>query len=218
MGTARWGRYAPLSGVAAVVLWAVAILVIEAVGDTPGDDAGADDILAYFESDETSVYVGAFLFFLGSLALLWFAGTLRTAVAAVEGGVAHLATIVFGAGVAVALTSMAFPAPQVSGAFAANESDAPLTPEAAQALWFAGDGFFVVTEFTAALFLVATAVAALATRVLPAWLAWAGVVVAVVLLIPPIGWAALIVGFPLWVLVTSVLLLRRQEPAATAPA
>jgi hypothetical protein len=42
---------------------------------------------------------------------------------------------------------------------------------------------------------------------------------ALVLLIPPIGWAALIIAFPLWVVLVSVLLYRRgsrrAEQAAT---
>jgi hypothetical protein len=42
--------------------------------------------------------------------------------------------------------------------------------------------------------------------VLPRWLAWASLVVALTLLIAPVGWAALIFGFPIWVVIVSVLL------------
>jgi uncharacterized protein (DUF58 family) len=38
--------------------------------------------------------------------------------------------------------------------------------------------------------------------------------IAAVLVVPPIGWAGLIFGVPLWVLITSVLLWRRGEQAA----
>lgn len=217
MHTDRWARLAPLTGLGTVVLWVLGAIVLETVGDTPGDDATAQDFAAYFERDDNSIYIGAFLLFVGAGLLVWFAGSLRAAIATVEGGVARTASIVFGAAVATAVLSMAVFAPQVSAAFAANETDAPLTPEAAQALWFAGDGFFVATEFAAALLLAATAVSVLRTRVLPRWLAWVSFLVALVLLIPPIGWAGLIFAFPLWLIVVSLLLVRRETRTVSEP-
>ena len=69
-----------------------------------------------------------------------------------------------------------------------------------------------------------TAIAILRLRVLPVWWAWVSLLVALVLLIPPIGWAALIFGLPIWVLVTSLLLYLRprrgpppQRRSAPAP-
>jgi hypothetical protein len=208
-----WDRLGPVSGLAAVLGWVLSIFVIEGVGDSPGDNATAANVLRYFETEEGSLYVGGVLFFIASALLIWFGSSLRAAIGE-RGGTDRIASIVFGSAVATAVLSMAFVAPQVGGAFAANESEAPLLPGAAQALWFAGDGFFVATEFAAASLLVATAVAIFATRVLPLWLAWLGLVIAVLLVIPPIGWAGLIFGFPLWVLITSVLLWRQAEPAA----
>jgi hypothetical protein len=51
------------------------------------------------------------LLVVGSLLLIWFAGSLRTAIALVEGGVARVATIVFGAAVAKAVSRPAEAAP-----------------------------------------------------------------------------------------------------------
>jgi hypothetical protein len=206
----RWERLAPLTGVAAVVFWVLGILVVEGVGDTPGDDASPADIAAYFEGEEGSIYLGGFALFIGSLLLIWFAGSLRAAIAAAEPGIPRLASIVFGAAVVKAVFDMAFFAPQIAGAFGANESETPLTDEAAQALSYVGNGFFVAAAYAAALLLVATAVAVLRFRFLPVWLAWVSLVLAVVLIVPPIGWAALIIGFPLWLIVVSVLLYLRQ--------
>lgn len=211
-----WDRLGPVSGIAAVLGWVLSVFVVEGVGNTPGDNATAARVLAYFETDENSLYVGGVLFFIASALLIWFGSSLRAAIGE-RGGTDRIASIVFGSAVATAVLSMAFVAPQVAGAFAANENEAPLHPAAAQALWFAGDGFFVATEFAAASLLVATAVAIFATRVLPVWLAWLGLVIAVLLVIPPIGWAGLIWGVPLWVLITSVLLWRRGEPATAVP-
>jgi hypothetical protein len=203
----RWERFAPLTGIAAVVFWVLGVVIVES-GDTP-DDAPAAEIVRYFENDEASIYLGVLSLFLGSLFFVWFAGSLRAVVAAAEGGVARLASVVFGFALAKAIFDVSVGVPQMSGAFTANETEAVLTPGAAQALWAAGDGFFVAAAYAAAFFLLATAIAILRWSVLPRWLAWVNVLVAIVLLIPPIGWAALIFAFPLWVLLVSVLLYRQ---------
>jgi hypothetical protein len=52
----------------------------------------------------------------------------------------------------------------------------------------------------------------------PKWWGTVGGIVAVVLAIGPIGWAALIFGLPVWTLVTSVLLARTPRSRAATPA
>jgi hypothetical protein len=59
--------------------------------------------------------------------------------------------------------------------------------------------------------ILATGMVVLRTRALPVWLGWVSLGVGLWLLIPPIGWAALISAFPLWVIVVSLLLYRRGE-------
>jgi hypothetical protein len=199
-------------GVVAVILWVVAIVIVESA-EGPGDDPSALETLAYFEREESSIYAGSLIFFLGTLFFVWFAASVRQAILEREGGTGRLAAIAFAAAAMKAVFDMAFVAPHVAGAFAANESDAPLDAGAAQALWYVGDGFFVAAEFAAALFFVAAAVAAFRTRVLPLWLAWLSLIAAVALMIPPIGWAALIFGVPVWVLLVSFLLWRRASVA-----
>jgi uncharacterized protein (DUF58 family) len=54
---------------------------------------------------------------------------------------------------------------------------------------------------------------ALRGLLLPRWLGWLGIVVTIMLLIPPIGWLALLFLLPLWLVFASVVLLRRREPA-----
>jgi hypothetical protein len=64
--------------------------------------------------------------------------------------------------------------------------------------------------------LVATALATLRFGVLPRWFGWVSLALALILAIPPIGWLGVLAGFPLWVLVTSVLLSGKgpAEPVA----
>jgi hypothetical protein len=54
---------------------------------------------------------------------------------------------------------------------------------------------------------------ALRTALLPTWFAWFSFLLAVLLVIAPIGWAALIFGLPIWVLVTTFFLVRSESPA-----
>ena len=84
------------------------------------------------------------------------------------------------------------------------------------------DAFFVGAELAAILLLVAVAVVVLRTRVLPSWWAYFGLLIAIVLVIGPIGWAAPIFGVPVWIIGTSLMLLlggTTQRPVtASAPA
>jgi hypothetical protein len=86
-----------------------------------------------------------------------------------------------------------------------------ITPETAIVFWRLAHGFFIAAEIALAVFLGALSVLALRGLVLPRWLGWFGIVVTVLLLIPPIGWAALLFLFPLWLIVASVILWRRQS-------
>jgi uncharacterized protein (DUF58 family) len=46
---------------------------------------------------------------------------------------------------------------------------------------------------------------------LPRWLGWVGLLFALWLLIPPIGWAGLLLGVPLWTLAAAVLMWMRPS-------
>jgi hypothetical protein len=220
MNERRWERHAPLTGVLAVALWLIGILIIQAVGDPPGSESTAAEALAYYEDDSTSILLGSLIWTVGSLAFIWFLGSLRSALHAAEGGVGRVASIVFGAGLAVAIFSMCLFAPDISGAITTDVENTTLEGAAAQALHSLGDGFFILAEYTAALLLAASALVALRTGILPRWLAWVSLLIAVVLLIPPIGWAALIFAFPLWIIVVSYLLWKRPalDDAEVRPA
>ena len=201
----RAERHAPLAGIAAVVLWSVSLFIVEGVTNPPSENATPEKALAYFRGEETGIFISSFLFALGSLVFLWFVGSLRAALVAAEGGVARVANIAFAAGVGFALLTLLFALAPSVGAFS-NET---LGPAAAEALWYVDDLFFVAAQFTAIPLLVATALVAWRTGVLPRWLAALSALVALVLLVPLGGVFALGVGVPVWTVVTSVLLSRR---------
>lgn len=211
----RWQRFAPLSGVLAVVLWIVGIFLI--TKNDPDDHATDQQILDWYRGNENTVLLGGWAFMLGCLAFIWFAAILRARLAEAEGGAQTTTTVAFVGGVAAAMFGMLVPAPDIAAAINKGE----ISAATAATLHHSTDAFFVCAELAAVLLFLGAAVLAFRTRVLPKWWAAVMVLVAVVLVIGPIGWAGLIFGLPVWTLVTSVMLLRnrtaRTEPvAATA--
>ena len=204
----RWGweRLAALAGIVAVVLWIVGVSVLEVLG--VGDVETPDEVLAFYQDDEQGILASGFIFQLGALFFLVFLSALRSRLWRIEGGSGMLSTLAFASGVAVAIFLLGLPAADMGGALSNDE----LVPEAAQALHNLGDAFFIGAELSAAVLLFAAGLLAVRRRALPVWLGWASLVIALWLLIPPIGWAGLLIGVPLWTLVTSVLLFLRPAP------
>jgi hypothetical protein len=213
----RWGweRLAALGGIVAVVLWVIGILIQEST-DMPGDEPTGEQVLSWYVNDEQTILAGGFVFMLGALFFFLFNGALRVRLFEAEGGTGFLSAIAYGTGVAVGIFVLMLPAPDMAAALSTDE----LTGDAALAINSLGDMFFLGAELTAALFLVASGLLFIQTRVLPPWLGWASLVVALVLLIPPIGWAAVLLGLPLWTILVAVLLWLRPpvgEPLAARP-
>lgn len=202
----RYDRWMPLTGVVAVALWIIGVFVIESA--SPGDDASADEILAYFDDDAASIFVGVFLFSLGTAFFVWFLGSLRAAFLNAEGPPGRLTAVAFAGGVGKAVFDMGVMGGMAAGAIAADEADS-LAPEAAQTLFFVDDAFFIGAEFMAFVFMAAAGALILIRRALPVWLGWLALVLALGLLVVPIGWAFLLFGVPLWVLLASVVLFLR---------
>jgi hypothetical protein len=211
----RYDRWLPLTGVVAVVLWIIGVFVFESAA--PGGDASASEILAYFDEDSTSIFIGAFLFALGTAFFVWFLGSLRAAFLAAEAQPGRLTAVAFAGGVGKAVFDMGVVGAMAAGALAADESD-DLAPQTAQALFFVDDAFFIGAEFMALVFMSAAGALILMRRALPAWLGWLALVIALGLLIVPIGWAFLLFGVPLWVLLASVTLFMRGPETPTGAA
>jgi hypothetical protein len=201
----RSERQAALTGITAVALWVSGLVVLETIADQPGTNTTGALALAYFEHEGDAILAGTFLFMLGAAFFLWFLGTLRARLYIAEGGTRRLTGIGFAGGVVAAASLLFLGATQAAGVL--NKDN--LSPQAAQVYRGLGDAFFYATEPAAAVLLLATGLVVLRTRALPVWLGWASVLGAVWLFIPPIGWAALISAFPLWVVVVSLLLYLR---------
>jgi hypothetical protein len=98
----------------------------------------------------------------------------------------------------------------IAGAITADETERAIDGGAAEVFAELGVGFFVAAETMLVVFFFASAVAILRTRAFPAWLGWVTLAFAVIAVIPWIGWAALVWGLPLWVLVVGIWMLTRE--------
>jgi hypothetical protein len=213
--TGRIERWAPIGGIVFVVLMVVGSML---VGDVPGAHASEREIAEYLgdSANHTRNIVGAYIWGVGAIAFLWFLTRLRSELRRAEGGTGALSNLVFGAGVAFTAVWIASAAIFASVAYAVAFRDAPLSdpdlvrvlPTTGRLLLLLGGGF------AGSLLLFAASAVILRTGVLARWLAWLGILAAIVLLFD-LAYATI---FPLWVwvFVASIVLLRRREDTATA--
>jgi hypothetical protein len=215
-----WTRWEPLTGVIAVALWLIGVFIIEEVANPPESEASPEEVLAWFQDESGAIVSGGFLFMLGGAFFLWFLGSLRARLLAAEGPLGRLSALAFAGGVATAVFLIANPSADLAGGI--EEDD--LSPTSADALHDLGDAFFVGAEVSATVLTLATGFVVIRTGALPRVFGWLSVLLAVWLAIGPIGWAGLLLGFPLWVLAASIMLTlppraparRADEPLAPA--
>jgi hypothetical protein len=210
-GAERWARWA---GVVAVVLWVVSVLISSS--GAPGENASEAEYLAYIQEDTNTIILGGFLFMLGCLAFLWFAVVLRERLAAAEGGSRMLSNVALVGAAAVGAFMMLTPGPEIAAAIIAEEQE--VSASAAAAMRMLPEAFLVAAALSAILLMLGSGIVALRTRIFPKVWAWFSFLLALLLVIPWIGWAALLLGLPVWVIVTTVFLLRRGAQPATAVA
>ena len=207
----RWARWA---GVVAVVLWVVSVLISSS--GAPGENASEAEYLAYIQEDADTIILGGFLFMLGCLAFLWFAVVLRERLAAAEGGSRMFSNVAFIGAAVVGAFMMLTPGPEIAAAIIAEEQE--VSASAAAAMRMLPEGFLIAAALSAILLMLGSGIVALRTRIFPKVWAWFSFLLALLLVIPWIGWAALLLGLPVWVIGTTVFLLRRGTPPVTVVA
>jgi hypothetical protein len=205
---ARWESHAPLTGVGAVVLWVVGTFLLEKDDRPEGKDTAA--FVAWVEKNDTTIIAGAVIFGFGVLLFIWMLGSLRARLVSAEGRPARLTMIAFGSGIAMAVAMLFTVLPHAQAAFDKDN----ISDTSVDALVHMGDAFFGGVELLAIPMLVATALVILRFGGLPRWLAWISLGLGLILVIVPIGWLGVIVGIPLWTLLTSVLLWRQAAGEA----
>jgi hypothetical protein len=211
--TDRLERFGLLAGALAAVLWTAGVFVLEGAGNPAGPESG-DVIADFYRDDRVAILIAATLHGLGGVLFLWFVAALRSTLEA-AGSPQWLANAMLVGGTAGGALMLVMTGGQSTGATTDKEL---LTPDTAIVFWRLAHGIFVASELALAVFLGALSILALRRLVLPRWLGWFGLVVTILLLIPPIGWAALLSLLPIWLIAASIVLWRRARPVLDAPA
>jgi hypothetical protein len=203
----RMPAFAPLTGVIFVALVVISFIL---GGETPDIKDSPQKVLDFYNDNDSEQIWAAVILAWGTLFFFFFLGVLRSALRAAEGAVGYLSAVAFGGGLVMGLGMLSFAGFTFTLADAADH----LNPVAAQALNGLNSDFFFPLAVGGGTLLIATGLSAIRSRVLPAWLAWAALVIGIAA-ITPAGFFAFLV-FLLWTLVVSVLLWRRA-PAAAPP-
>jgi len=207
-----------LPAVLAVALWIGGLVVINSFSDKIPHHATDAQLLAWVQGNQNPIISGSWLWMVGCLSFLWFAALLRPRLAEAEGGQHTYTTLAFAGAAAATVFGILVQAGDLDSAIGQDN----LTPATAGTLHHISDMFFVGGELALIPFFAGVAVVAFRTGVLPKWWAAFSALIAVVLVIGPIGWAALIFGTPVWLLGTGVIVgstprvRRRTVAAATA--
>jgi hypothetical protein len=223
MNAFSWERSARASGAAFVVLATAAFII---AGESPKVSDSPEKIVDYLDSNRNQLIVGALLFAIGFVFFLWFAAAVASHLR--ERGEGRVAATVLVAGAAFAAVQFVVLAVFATLAFSvAGAGDATLT----KALYDLDVGLDNLDGLAAGLFVLAAAVGLKRTASIPAWLAWAGLVVAALFFLRATTWAsegfwspsgdyiliAILCGLA-WILVTSIVLfLREPSERATKP-
>jgi hypothetical protein len=201
---ARWQRIEPLAGVLFVVLGVIALFT------AGGEDFLADpsELADFYADDSGRIIAGEIIGGFAIFVFFWFVGAVRNRLRVSETPEGGLPALAFGGGIAGATLVLVANAATMAAAFRADE-DGQINPAAAAAL---NDLSSVIVGIAApvamAVFLAATGVVSIATGVLPRWLGWVSLLLALGFLIPVISWIFWL-PFGAWVLLVSVILYLR---------
>jgi hypothetical protein len=215
--TVRIERLAAAAGILFLVLQLAGQGLMQVGGVEPAFDAPAEEIVQFFEARDTTLFaIGTYLSLLSFVAFVWFLGGLYAALRRAEGEPAWLSLVAFGSG-------LLFLAALTAGWYlAVFRLDDGLDPQLARLAFDLGNLGFANSWVALASLLLAANTVALATRLLPRWLASFGLVTAVGLLGARAIWTQAIAFAPyllfwVWLVATSVVLFRRGSTPADAP-
>ncbi len=200
----NWGALTGLGFVA------VAILAFAIGGEPPEATEPVSEIVGHYTDDKDSIEIGAALATLAGVLLIFFAGYLRQVLEAADDSGSFLPAVVL-VGAAVMAVGVAIDA-MISFALAEAAGDIrPTAVQALQALW--DNDFFPIALGTTVLMLAA-GLSVVLHGGLPKAFGWAAILFGVVGL-TPVGFIGFL-GSAVWIVVVSVLLMRRKPAPAAA--
>ena len=207
MNESRLERLAPLSGAGSVGLIIIGILAFNYYEFLPP----AEKIAEFLNGNASQVSVGGYIGSIAAFFLIWFAGSVRSALIEREKGTGQLSSIAFGGGLAASVAlGISFIGIFASGLRAgAPGGIAPINAVAMYDFWsqLTGQLFSIFMS----VFIGATAIISLRTSMFPSWFGWASALIAFGLLTP---FAFIVLAFAfVWLLVLSIWLYLKVAPA-----
>jgi len=211
-------RFGAVSGIIAVLLMGVLIIVgTPAFEGTFDFQSTAQQFGASIDKYRQTLGLVNFLVGLIGIFLLWFVGSLRSLLRRAEGGPDLLSTAAYTAGALWAFGWLLFAlmhssAIELAGYYQNPEGAMIVFPLAFHML------FSPIMLLLPAVILGATALVISRTRVLPRWLGWVSGILALLNILASalgsiFGAPAILLAilFPLWIVATSILLIRRAQ-------
>jgi len=208
LNTQRWPAWAPLLGIAFVILVVISFAVS---GETPDVNDSPQKVLDFYNDNDSSQQFAAALLAWGTVLFLFFLGVLRTTLADAEGGSPRLSAVAFAGGIVLAIGMLSF----AGFTFALGDAADHLTPQAAQALNALNSDFFFPLAAGLGTLMIATGICSVRTGALPAWLGWIAILIGIAA-ITPAGFFGFL-AFGLWTIAASIVMWRGGTGAVAAP-
>jgi hypothetical protein len=217
----NWERWARGAGIGFVVFVVLAFVV---GGDTPTVGDPVENVVSYYDGDRGRVLVSSALFAIGLGFWIWFAGTLANNLR--ERGEGRVAATIIGAVAAFVAVQVVTTGLNAVLAYSVAGSGEPGVTKALFDLTWALDALAAVPS---AVFFLAASFGLRRTGMVPAWLSWAALGVAALFFLRLTNWANdgfwsltgdyLFILIPLtllWILVTSIVLVRSASEASAS--
>jgi hypothetical protein len=187
MSNDKHARQGAVGGIVFAILTLVGFAIV--IPKPPDVDSSAATFAAYYVDHQNAIRAGLTIAGVGIFFFIWFLGSLRSALAAAEGGSGRLSSVVYGAGLIAAAALIVGLGAAETAAFRPNDVD----PGVTRAL----NDLFVVVGAPAAsaltAFFAATAMVGFRFGALPGWASWVSGIAAVGQL-PAIGTALTTTG------------------------
>lgn len=194
MSKFRLSQLAPLTGIVAVVLLILGLSMVGMNEYLPS----VDQATAFLKNNAHEKGIWDYLGLVSSAFMVWFAGSMSSAVDTGEGDAGRLARITFGGGLAVGIVVAVAFATTVA---AADRSASGISPEEAVTMYDLRSGLTgAALPVSLGLFSGAAGAAIIRSGRFPAWFGWLGVLAGLAALSPfgyilqvgPLAWIAIV--------------------------
>jgi hypothetical protein len=195
-----------LAGVVFVVLTVLGFVI---AGEPPAANDSGEEVVEYFTDKDDLVLIGCVLEGLAGLAVLVFGSSVSRVMRRDDDGI--LPTLIVAASAVLAAGVGVDAALRIALVDVADDLE-PSSIQTMNAIW---SNFFFPMVIGMSGLILAIALSAMRTRIVPVWMAWIGVALCVVFYTPA-GFVAFLVG-GLWIAIASVLIWRRESARTTSP-